>query len=203
MASISIIVLAAGQASRFGATGEHKLLATLDDAPIVRHAARAAIDAAVGPVIVVTGAEATRVEQALSGLDVRVVHEPGFADGMSRSLGRGLREVAPYSDAVVVALGDQPLVRPDAYRRLVDAWAATGSSIVTPRYADATGPSHPVLFAARVFAELFAISGDTGARDVIARDPSRVSIATLDWQAPIDVDTSDDLARLISDRSSR
>jgi len=203
MASISIIVLAAGRASRFSAAGDHKLLATLDDAPIVRHAVRAAIDSSVGPVILVTGAEAARVEQAVAGLDVRVVHEPAFADGMSVSLGRGLREVAPRSDAVVVALGDQPLVRPDAYRRLVDVWATTGSPIVTPRYAGATGPSHPVLFSARVFDELFAIRGDTGARDVIARDPSRVASAMLDWQAPIDVDTSADLARLTSDRSIR
>src|SRR5688572_10469842 len=125
MASIAIVVLAAGRSSRFGPTGEHKLLATLDDAPIVRHAARAAIDAAVGPVVVVTGAEASRVEQAVSGLDVRLVHEPAFAEGMSVSLCRGLREVHLQSDAVVVALGDQPLVRPDAYRALVNVWTTT------------------------------------------------------------------------------
>ena len=203
MASIAIIVLAAGRASRFSGSGEHKLLARLDDAPIVRHAVRAALDSAVGPVVLVTGAEAARVEQAVSGLDVRVVHEPAYGDGMSVSLGRGLREVASHADAVVVALGDQPLVRTDAYRQLVAVWATTGSAIVTPRYEDATGPSHPVLFSAAVFHELFAIRGDMGARDVIARDPSRVSSATLDWQAPIDIDTSDDLARLTSDRSLR
>jgi molybdenum cofactor cytidylyltransferase len=203
MASVSIIVLAAGRATRFGGASDHKLLATLDDAPVVRHAVRAAVDAGVGPVIVVTGAEATRIAQAVSGLDVRVVHEPAFADGMSVSLRRGLRDAAPHSDAVIVALGDQPRVRPDAYRELVAAWAATGAAIVTPRYADAAGPSHPVLFAASVFHELLAIGGDTGARDVIARDRARVRSATLNWPAPIDVDTADDLDKLTSDRSNR
>jgi len=102
-----------------------------------------------------------------------------------------------------VALGDQPLVRPDAYRALVNVWTTTGLPIVVPRYAGATGPSHPVLFAAPVFDELFAIRGDTGAREVIARDSSRVGGALLAWPAPIDVDTRDDLARLTSDRSIR
>jgi molybdenum cofactor cytidylyltransferase len=125
-----------------------------------------------------------------------VVHEPAFADGLATTLRRGLLAVRPDTRAVVVGLGDQPFVRPDAYRRVVALWMSTGADIVVPRYSDTDVVSHPVLFARNVFDELSALRGDVGARDVIARDPERVARAMIDWEAPADVDTRDDLARI-------
>jgi molybdenum cofactor cytidylyltransferase len=54
-----------------------------------------------------------------------------------------------------------------------------------------------VLFAARTFAELAAVTGDTGARGVVLRDPDRVELVPLDGDMPADVDTPDDYARLV------
>jgi molybdenum cofactor cytidylyltransferase len=200
---VSVLVLAAGRSSRFGTSGEHKLLALLRGAPLVRLSVSAAIDAGIGAVVVVTGAEARRVERALAGLDVRIVHEPGYADGMATSLRRGVRAVSADNDAIAIALGDQPLVRPEAYRRLVHVWQDSGAHIVVPRYAGHDGPAHPVLFAAAVFDELRALSGDSGAREVIVREPSRVATASLEWNGPIDVDTPEDLIRLTDERPPR
>lgn len=199
MASVSVIVLAAGRSSRFG-DAEHKLLAPIGATPIVRLSVAAAVDASVGSVVVVTGAEALHVAGALAGLDVQIVHEPAFADGLATSLRRGLDAIAPSTDAVIIGLGDQPLVRPDAYRRVVATWMTAGSAIVVPRYGDDDGPSHPVLFAASVFAELRALRGDVGARDVIARDPGRVARAQIEGEAPGDVDTREDLHRITTSR---
>ncbi len=201
--AVSAVVLAAGLSSRFVDAGQHKLVALLDGTPVVRLSVSAALDARIGDVVVVTGAGAPGVEQALTGLDVRLVHEPAFADGMATSLRRGIGAAAPGTEAVVVALGDQPFVRPEAYQRLVRAWRDTAASIVVPRYADHPGPSHPILLSAVVFDELLALRGDTGARQVIARDPGRVAIATLPWGAPMDVDTLADLARLRDERRPR
>ena len=192
---VAVLVLAAGRSTRFGAGG-HKLLAPVDGTPLVRRSVAAAVDAAIGHVIVVTGAEALRVDQAIAGLDVRVVHEPAFADGLATSLRRGLDALPSDATAVVIGLGDQPFVRADAYRRVVSTWMSTGAAIVVPRYRDTDAVSHPVLFARSVFAELNALRGDIGARDVIARDPERVARAMIEWEAPADVDTREDLARL-------
>lgn len=176
--------------------GGHKLLAPLRGVPIVRLSVSAAVDADIGPVTVVTGAEASSVKDALTGLDVQIVHEPAFEEGISASIRRGLSAIQLDSAAIVVALGDQPLVRPHAYRHLAAVWRETAAAIVVPRYSHQTSPSHPILFDARVFDELRALRGDTGAREIVSRDPHRVSTATLDWDAPIDVDTHEDLARL-------
>lgn len=202
MSRIGVIVLAAGRSTRFSDGSAHKLLARLGDATVVRHAVRAAIDSAVGDVVVVTGAEAGAVASALEGLDVRVELEPAFADGMATSLRRGVETFRRSVDAVIVALGDQPGVRPDAYRRVAARWSETGAPIVISRYAGDAPVAHPTLFGASVFDELLALRGDVGARSVIARDASRVVEAALEWLAPRDVDTLDDLAVVAAEMSA-
>jgi molybdenum cofactor cytidylyltransferase len=194
MARITVLVLAAGASSRFVRPGTHKLLAALLGLPVIRWSVMRACEAGVGDVVVVAGAEATRIETAVAGLDVRVVQAVDATDGVSASLRRGVDVVSDQAHAVIVALGDQPMMRPDTYRRVVATWQATGAPIVIPRYPSTTAPSHPTLFDATVFGELRALTGDVGARAVIARDPTRVAAATIDWAAPRDIDTIDDLA---------
>jgi len=193
---VGVVVLAAGRSARFGPPNRHKLLATAGGMPLVRLSVSAAVDAGVGVVVVVTGARGDEVQRALDGLPVRVVHEPAFGDGMSMSLRRGVMTLEREVDAIMIGLGDQPGMRPDAYRAVASRWSASGLPIVVPRYADASGPAHPTLFAAEVFSELLALDGDAGARRVVARDPSRVAEALLDWPPPMDVDTLEDLESL-------
>jgi len=198
---VAVIVLAAGQSTRFSDAGAHKLLARLGDAAVVRHAVRAAIESGVGDVHVVTGAQAAGVAAALHGLDVRLVHEPAYADGMATSLRRGVSALGSSVDAVLVGLGDQPALRPQAYQRVAAAWRDSGAAIVVPRYAGSDAPSHPALFDATVFGELLALRGDLGARAVIAREPTRVREVRLDWEPPRDIDTADDLALVAAEWS--
>ena len=194
MSCVAVIVLAAGQSRRFSASGSHKLLARVGPSTVVRHSVQAAIDSGVGDVLVVTGAFAEQVTVALDGLHVRIAHEPAFADGMAVSLARGVEALQGSVDAILVSLGDQPGMRPDAFRRVADRWRDTAAQIVIPRYAGSEAPAHPVLFDGVVLDELRALRGDVGARSVIARDASRVVEVALDWPAPRDVDTPEDLA---------
>ena len=203
MLRLAVIVLAAGRSSRFSASGAHKLLARIDETPVVRASVNAAVVAKVGDVLVVTGAESNAVEAAIADLPVRVVHAPDFADGMSASLRCGVAAARDSADAVMIALGDQPTMRPEAYQRVTERWRATGAAIVTPRYADSAAPAHPTLFAATVFEELSALRGDVGARAVVARSPERVAEALLEWPAPRDIDTPEDFAAVMSDVAAR
>src|SRR5262245_26712092 len=151
MLRIAVIVLAAGRSSRFSTTGAHKLLARIHETPVVRASVNAAVAAGVGEVVVVTGAESSAVEAATADLPIRAVHAPDFADGMSASLRCGVEAVVDTADAVMIALGDQPTMRPEAYQRVAARWRVAGAAIVTPRYADSPAPAHPTLFAANVF----------------------------------------------------
>ena len=201
MSGLAVVVLAAGRATRFAGREPSKLLARVDGVPLVRQAVAAAVDADVGEVVVVTGARAHEVEEALVGLPIRFAHEPHFDDGMAHSLRRGVEAVRD-ADAAMIALGDQPGVLPDAYRRIAARWRESGAPIVVPRYAGSSVPAHPVLFAAAIFPELLALEGDVGARSVIARDASRVVDEPVEWPAPRDVDTIEDLDALAGQRSS-
>ena len=195
MPNIGIVVLAAGRSARFGDGAASKLLASVRGTPLIRWAAAAAIDADVGDVVVVTGHQAGEVQRALDGMPVRIVNEPRFADGMALSLACGVRAVRA-SDAVMVGLGDQPGMQPDAYRLVGQRWRLTGARIVVPRYAGSTAPSHPTLFDASLFDELLALRGDVGARTVIARHAGEVVEERLSWTAPEDVDTPEDLREI-------
>lgn len=198
MADVGVVVLAGGRSSRFSGSGDHKLLAQINGTPIIRLSAMVALESGVGRVAVVTGANADQVAATLAGLDVEVVHAPAFADGMSASLKRGV-EALQSAEAIVITLGDQPGVKPEAIRRVVERWRESNAQVVVPQYLGDDRPSHPVLFARALYGELGELDGDVGARSVIARDPGRVATAALDWSAPRDVDTVEDLKQAAAD----
>ena len=166
------IVLAAGRSLRMG---ENKLLCRYGGRPLVIHAVDAALGAGLDPVCVVTGHERERVEAALHGRTLRFAHNAEFAAGMSGSLAVGITALAAECDAVVVLLGDMPLVRGEHVARLVAAFSderAASDLICVSEHAGQRG--NPVLWPARDFTALAQLRGDTGARALIERHAERV-----------------------------
>jgi len=178
------VVPAAGTSTRMG---RQKLLLPLLGRPLIRLSVERVLAAALDLVIVVLGRDADLVAAALEGLPVRTVLNPRYAEGQSTSLHAGLAALPADAEAVVVALGDQPLPDPGVIGRLVEAFRRTGQPVVVIRYRDGRG--HPVLFARALFDELRQVTGDQGGRSVIARDPARVAEVIVDAPRPPDVDT--------------
>ena len=187
---IAGLLLAAGGARRFGS---QKLLAPLDGTAIVRRAAET-LGAEVDELWVVVGCEGDAVRRALDGVATHVVDNPQWERGLSSSLAAGIRALPPGVDAVVIALGDQPTLDNEVIRQVIASWRTSSQPIVSARYRGTRG--HPVLLDRRVFAEASSGSGDVGARDLIARDPSRVAFVDVNGDPPRDVDTKDDLSAL-------
>ncbi len=181
------IVLAAGLSRRMG---RPKLLLELRGKPVIRHVVEGVIEAGIRRVLVVTGPENEALARALAGLDVQIAVNPAPESGQASSVAAGVSALPAGTDAVLIALGDQPDVRADVIPALIDAIKAPGKTIAVPRYADGLG--NPVLFAASVFAELLALSGDRGARAVIERDPSRLAVVDIGFPMPRDIDTPED-----------
>lgn len=188
---LAAIVLAAGRSSRMG--GSNKLLAEIGGRTLVRIAVEEALASRARPVIVVTGHQRERVEAALTGLDVVLVHNPAYADGLSTSLKTGIAAAPPSADGAIVCLGDMPQV--DA--RLIDSLLSAfdpeqGALIVVPTTAGKRG--NPVVWSRRFFADLAALTGDVGARGLIATYPEAVvEVAVADAAAFTDIDTPDAL----------
>lgn len=191
---IAALILAAGRSTRFGAT--NKLLEDLDGTPIVRHVVRAALQSRARPVVVVTGHEGERVSAALGGLDVRLIANPDYVQGLSTSLRAGIAALPPDIDGALVCLGDMPQITAGHLDRLISAFAPKeGRSIAVPVHNGKRG--NPVLFARSLFAEMLEAEGDTGARHLIGRHAEEVAEVDLGTSAIfVDVDTPDALARL-------
>lgn len=191
---IAAIVLAAGRASRMGS---NKLVAELDGEPIVRHTVRAVLGSRANPVIVVTGHEADEVRAALAGLDVKLVHNPAYAEGMSTSLRAGVA-AAGSVDAAMICLGDMPRLAAEHLDAVIDAFrAGDPDDIVVPTCDRKRG--NPVLWPRRYFAEIAELSGDVGARALIDRFAAHVRLVAIDDPGIlIDVDTPAALAELRS-----
>src|SRR5579885_498517 len=192
---IAVVVLAAGEARRFGRA---KQVALLDGAPMVRRAAIAALRTGAR-VAVVTGAYREEVETTLRDLPLGRVYNADWASGMGGSIAAGiawLDALEPIASAAIVALADQPRIGAAELLELIRAHREDATSIVAARYAAITGP--PCLFPRRYFAELKALASHLGARSLVERHAAAVRTLAMPAGA-IDIDTREDYVRLVGE----
>lgn len=189
---VAAVVLAAGRSTRMGAV--NKMLAEIGGKPLVRIAAEQALASHARPVIVVTGHERAKVEAALKGLPVILVHNPDYAGGLGTSLKAGVASVPQDSDAAVICLGDMPQVDAGLINRLIAAFdPERGALVVVPSIDGRRG--NPVVWSRRFFHDLVAIQGDIGARHLIGNYAEAVvEVPVVGDAALVDVDTPESLS---------
>lgn len=197
MIRVGAIVLAAGRASRYRASGGReatKLVAEISGQPIVRRVVEAALNSRARPVVVVVGHARDVVETSLSGLEPTIVFNPDFAAGIASSLKTGLSALPADLAGALVLLGDMPYVAATLIDRLIGAFeAAPGALAVVPMVGSRRG--NPALLARPLIERAEALSGDDGARRLLARlSPAEVvEVDSAGLDASLDVDTPDDL----------
>jgi molybdenum cofactor cytidylyltransferase len=189
--AIAGIVLAAGRSSRMG--GPNKLLAEIGGKPLVRIVVDAVLASYARPVIVVTGHQRDKVEAALAGLPVKLVHNPLYADGLGTSLKAGVAALPAEASGAIVCLGDMPQVDGELINRLIAAFDPDkGALVVVPTIDGKRG--NPVVWSRRFFPDLMAVEGDIGARYLIGRHAEAVAEVPLTGTAALtDVDTPEAL----------
>src|SRR5215468_10119105 len=199
------ILLAAGEGARLG---QPKALVEVGGRTLAERGVALLRDGGADPVLVVTGAVPVQVPGA------RAVRNPEWRTGMGSSLAVGLNALeagAPGAGApgaadgaaglnrpagaAVIALADQPLVGPEAVRRLIAAYE-NGASVAVAAYHGQ--PRNPVLIAREHWPAVLALAtGDTGARPFLRAYPELVTLVECgDTGSPDDVDTPEDLARV-------
>lgn len=190
--SVAAIVLAAGRSSRMAP--RNKLVEPLGGAVLVRHVVEAVLASRARPVLVVTGHQAPRVEQALAGLDVATVRNPRFREGLSTSLRAGLDALTGDIDGVLVCLGDMPAIEARHLDALIDAFETGGRRVIcVPVRGGKRG--NPVLWPAALMPQMRQVKGDVGARHLIGEHEDLVVEVDLGSDAIFsDIDTPADLA---------
>jgi molybdenum cofactor cytidylyltransferase len=172
-----------------------------DGRPLVARAAEAALAAGASPVVVVLGANAELIRPALQGLDVGLVLNQDWAEGMASSVRAGLHALGQITlrlDAVLLTVCDQPAFSAEVVQRLVAALQASSRGIVAARYAGRHAV--PANFRREHFFSLARLQGDQGARAILQENPGDVVAIELP-DLTLDLDTPEDLARWQDQRS--
>lgn len=186
------IILAAGLSSRMGS---NKLLEKVGGIPLLCKTVDTALDSDLDPVIVVTGHEAEKIGNALTGRGVTFVHNPQYAEGLSTSLRAGIASVPEGADGALILLGDMPEIPPDLIARMLASFSpADGRSICVATAGGKRG--NPVLWGRQYFAEIEQVVGDSGAKHLIGAHESDVCEVEADAIVFHDVDTPEALAAL-------
>ena len=199
--SVYALVPAAGRGERFGGA---KLLASWRGRALLGHVllrlGGARAGGLLGTVVVVHRESDEAIRTLTREYRAHAVSVPSQAE-LSDSLRAGIGAVASRSDgaeptALLICLGDQPLIRLEVIEALVDAWRGAGFQAVRPQYRDAPGePGHPLLLDRSLWGFAADLRGEEGLAPVLARRGIPVKQIPVPGGNP-DVDTPDDLAAL-------
>jgi len=188
---ISAIVLAAGQATRFG---QCKQLMRLGDKTLLEHSLDQVSRSNVDDVVVVLGARADEIRQQVRFGRARVVINPDYALGMSTSIQAGLRSLPAGTDAAMIVLADQPFVKSQTLSLLSDEYRRTRPPVVIPTYNGFRG--NPVIVDKALFPEIMAIRGDIGCRAIFGDHAEAIARVPVDDRGVVtDIDTMEDFDR--------
>ena len=186
------IVLAAGGASRMH--GKAKMVLPWRGKPLVRHVVDAAWQGGIRKIIVVTGAFAAEVAEALEGAPIEFVHNPHWSDGQSSSIKAGLQSLPLGIGAALFMLADQPGTPASLIRKLLEYHAHSLAPIIAPEIDGQRG--NPVLFDQVTFDKFDSLTGDAGGR-VLMKDFPVSRIPWFDPLAAFDVDTPEAYQNLL------
>ncbi len=192
---VAAVVLAAGESRRMG---RNKLLLPWGDTTVLGQTIANALASGVAEVIVVVGHEGEAVARAAGVPGVSaILWNQDYAKGMLTSVQAAVRHLPPTIEAMIVVLGDQPMVEPHVFDALLDAYAASPLGFVAPSHHGQRG--NPVLIDRRHFAELLALPPEAAPRALLQRHPDDLLTIEVDTAAVLhDLDRPEDYERWVA-----
>lgn len=189
--SPTVLVLGAGRGSRYHG-GRHKLAEDLGATSVLCHTIQQALAAHLPVVVVTTAPFVEAAAQWVARRDIVVLGGAGglAPGGMGDSIAAGVA-ARPGSAGWLVLPADMPLIRPETIRAVAAQLAH--HPLAYPQWGGERG--HPVGFGAELFSDLVRLSGEEGARRLLARYPAH-AVPVDDPGVRQDIDTVDDLARV-------
>jgi len=191
---VSAVLLGAGESKRMG---RDKLSLPWGKKTVFEHCLDILLRSEVGEVIVVLSSRIKGMTPPMQERKVRVVSNPSYRKGMSTSIRRGVRAIHPDSKGILIALGDQPLLRTKTINALLHAFSKKRGEIILPAFQGVWG--HPVIFHRRFEKELLRLKGDVGGRSIIERHLKQTRVVRVNSAGVIkDIDTWQDYNRMKS-----
>jgi molybdenum cofactor cytidylyltransferase len=149
----------------------------------------------VGKILVVLGHRAEEIAAELEGEGTEIVLNADFALGMLSSVQAGAAAAPAETEWLLIALGDQPSLRPEIVVRLRDeASRDPDASVLVPSYGGRRG--HPLLIHARHREEIGGLDPEFGLKELLRRHPEAVRHVVVEDEAVLhDMDTPEEYER--------
>ena len=173
--------------------GRPKQMLAWQGKTLLRHVLESLITSDADEIILVLGHEAEAVRKSATELQIKVVINPDYKQGMASSLRQGLLALDPRSEAFLVLLADQPGIGPDIINYMIREFqqANPKRGIVRPVYHGLRG--HPVLIGAQYLQEARQLQGDVGARQILMNHPEDILEIDVDQDVVLkDIDTPEE-----------
>jgi len=188
---ICTMILAAGESRRMGTP---KLLLPLGEKTIIETVVDGALRSKADKTLVVLGAEREKIESKIANRPVMIAVNPRFQEGMLSSIQAGFEALPDEIEAVLVCLGDQPLIPFSVLDKLIEAYQDTRKGIILPVYKESRG--HPILIDMKYRQEVKNLSPDIGLRALTHKYPQDVQEVKVDTPYILkDIDIPEDYMR--------
>jgi molybdenum cofactor cytidylyltransferase len=150
----------------------------------------------VDEILVVLGANREQIEEVTKDLPVKSVYNPRFKEGMLSSVQKGFASLPDDAEAVLIFLGDQPMVPGSVIDQIIRAYRSTKKGIVLPVYDRKRG--HPVLISTKYRKDVSHLDPEIGLRELVHNHPEDILEVDLDSSSVLeDIDTPEDYKKLM------
>ncbi len=188
---VTAVILAAGQSTRMGRS---KMLLPWGETTVLGRTIENSQQSAVFDTLLISGAQAADVAEIAGAAAVPVLFNENYVAGeMLSSLNTAVRHLSPQIAAVLVILGDQPLVEAGTINQILAAFWRGEGEIIAPQFAGRRG--NPVLIGRRFFDELLALPAGAAPRDLLRKHPPLL-LPTASESVLLDIDDPQEYERL-------
>jgi len=194
--NLSIVILAAGGSSRFGAL---KQLLEFNGKSLLKRTVETALELKDKEVLVIHGPKATKCQREISPYEIVNVVNFDWESGMSSSLKLAIKSVAKESEAILVLLCDQPLINTGHLHEIIKIWRDNPDKVVASNYADTVGV--PAIIPKKYFNAIKKLNGDIGAKKLINSFSENLLTIHLP-EAEFDIDTEKDFVDLLGSKQA-
>lgn len=192
---LSAIVLAAGLSRRM--RGRNKLLLPVGGVPVVFRSVATLLDVPFAEIVVVTGHESTKIEDALTSLPVHFAHNPRYEDGQMTSVRAGLEALWRPTLAVMVCLADQALITSQDVVAIADAFfERPGCAVLVPTFDGVRG--NPIVLARDSVGKILERGASFGCKQFVSQNADLVTtVAMSSRRVLFDLDGPEDYTALL------
>jgi len=194
--NIAILILAAGSSSRMGAV---KQLLPAGKTTLLGLTIENALQSKTNKTYCVLGANAKIIKKSIKKYNVETIFNPDYKSGLSSSIATGIKHIINQNfDAVLIVLGDQPLISSEYLNLMIETFKANDKKVIASRYNSNLGV--PTIIPKKYYNQLLKLKGDKGAKDFL--NNGTIKIIELNNTNLMDIDTKEDYQDYVNSSDS-